>query len=123
MISRTKLYSQLDRMESELAAELRPHLEQAANGDNPLVFCVAEFNPNPAQYPCNDTNTEKLVRLGRQILALREKLGEPADGTPAERLCWYCRQWAATANGEAKTARELAADFLQEILKPPYRGQ
>ena len=117
MVSRAKLYSQLDGMEDDLQSRLVPHLEQAASGGNDLVFCVADFNPFPDLKLRTDTKTEELIQLGRQILALREKLEEPSDGTLAERICWYCRKWGETQDSHGKTAQGLAVDFLEEFTK------
>ena len=116
MVSRAKLYSQLDRMEEDLQNRLVPHLEQAAGGGNDLVFCVADFNPFPELQSKTDEKTEELIQLGRQILALRDKLGEPTDGTLAERICWYCRKWSAVEDEHCKAAQALAKEFLEEVL-------
>jgi hypothetical protein len=40
MVAKSKLYSKLDGLEIELKERLVPHLEQAAAGNNDLVFCV-----------------------------------------------------------------------------------
>lgn len=116
MVSRAKLYSQLDGIEDELQSRLVPHLEQAASGGNELVFCVSDFNPFPALKFRTDANTEDMIQLGRQILALREKLGESSVGTLAERLCWYCRKWGDTQDNHRKAAQGLAVDFLEEVV-------
>lgn len=116
MVSKAKLYSQLERMEDELRAQLVPHLEQAANGNNDLVFCVADFNLLPEMKSNTDSKSEELIKLGRQILALREKLGEPSEGVIAERICWYCRKWSDARGSYRKAAQQLAKEFLTEVL-------
>ena len=116
MVSKAKLYLQLDRMEDELQDRLVPHLEQAANGDNELVFCVADFNPFPELRFKADPKTEELIRLGRQILALRDRLGEPSNGTIAERICWYCRKLGDTQDSDRKATQGLAKEFLKEVI-------
>ncbi len=113
MVSNAKLYTQLDRLECELTERLVPHIDQAALGQNDLVFCVADFAPS--EHAQIDMETEALVQLGRQILALREKLGESSAGTPAERLCWYCRQWGDAYRKNKQAARALAEAFRGEI--------
>ncbi len=45
VVSKAKLYSKLDSLEAELEEGLVPHLRDAANGENDLVFCVTAFNP------------------------------------------------------------------------------
>ncbi len=59
--------------------------------------------------------TEELVELGAQILALKKKLGEPCDGSIAERICWYCREWGSTARSDKAAGQMLATRFLDEI--------
>lgn len=115
MVSRTKLYSQLDRLEDELRERLVPHLRIAANGGNDLVFCATDFNPFPQLKDVIDTETDALVQLGRQILLLREKLDESSEGSIAQRICWYCIAWGDSDDGYQKAARALAGDFLKEI--------
>ncbi|MFK7733731.1 MAG: hypothetical protein AB8B48_19075 [Pseudomonadales bacterium] len=115
MVSKAKLYSQLDIKEDELEGRIIPHLERAANGKNDLIFCTAEFAPFPELRYRSDPETESLIQLGRQILALREKLGDETEDTIAARLCWYCRKWGDTTDQHAKAAQALAVQFLTEI--------
>ena len=115
MVSKAKLYSQLDRLEDELRERLVPHLTAASLGNNDLVFCTSEFNTFSALKNHVDTETEALIVLGRQILALREKLDEPTEATVAERICWYCREWGDTVDQHRNPAQALASQFLQEI--------
>ena len=115
MVSKAKLYSQLDRMEEELRERMVPHLEEATAGKNDLVFCATDFNKPPELKLKADAETDALIQLGRQILVLRDKLGESSSGTIAERICWYCRTWEDTDDNHRKLAQKLAAEFLQEI--------
>lgn len=116
MVSKSKLYSQLDRLEAELRDRLIPHLEQASNGENDLVFCVPDFSPFPELRFKADPVTQELVLLGRKALSLRDKLGEPTDGVLAERICWYCRKWSDLNDSHRRAATGLASDFLGEVL-------
>lgn len=115
MVSKEKLYTRLDLLEAELEQRLIPHLEKAALGNNDLVFCVVGFNPFPELKYRTDKITEELVDMGSQILALKNKLGEPSEGSTAERICWYCREWGDTENRNRKTAQGLAKQFLEDI--------
>ena len=115
MVSKSKLYTQLDLLESELREKLVPRLESAARGKNDLIFCVDSFNPFTELKSKTDSETEALIHIGAQILGLREKLGEPSEGTIAERICWYCREWGNLENGHRKSAPGLAKQFLEEI--------
>ncbi len=115
MVSKQKLFKQLDSLEAELEERLVAHLERAAVGQNDLVFCVVGFNPFKELKLSTDKVTEALVELGAQILALKKKLGEPAAGSIAERICWYCREWGNTENQHRGNAQSLAIQFLQEI--------
>lgn len=115
MVSKAKLYSQLDTLEDELQERIIPHLQQAEDGKNDLVFCVSDFNPFPKLRLNTDAETESLIQLGRQILSLREKLDESSENTIAERICWYCRAWSDARDAHGKAAQDLAREFLKEI--------
>ena len=115
MVSKGKLYTRLDLLEAELKERLIPHLENAANGNNEYVFCVTGFNPFPELKHKADKLTEELVGMGSQILTLKNKLGESSEGTIAERICWYCREWGDTKINHHKSAQGLAKQFLDEI--------
>lgn len=115
MVSRSKLYAQLDALESELKEGLISHLETAANGDNDLVFCVEQFNPLNELKDKTDKITEKLINIGAQILLLKKKLDESSEGSIAERICWYCHEWSNLENSHRKSTQELAKQFLEEI--------
>ena len=115
MVSKAKLYTQLDSLETELEEKLIPLLEQAVAGENDLVFCVAGFNPFPELNSRSNKKTEALVNTGRHILTLKSKLGEPSEGSVAERICWYCREWGKLENAHRKGAQGLAKQFLEEI--------
>jgi hypothetical protein len=115
VVSNVKLYSKLDELEDALEQSLVPHLINAAEGNNDLVFCVKSFNPFSAFKHRTDKLTEELVEIGSQILSLRDKLNEPTVGTIAERICWYCREWATTANQHGLSGAGLAKQFLAEI--------
>lgn len=116
MVSRSKLYAQLDALESELKEDLIPHLETAANGDNDLIFCVEQFNSSTELKSKTDKFTEKLINIGSQILVLKNKLDDPSDDSIAERICWYCRAWNDLENNQRESAQELARQFLEEII-------
>ena len=115
MVSKEKLYSQLDSMEEELRERIVTHLENAARGMNNLVFCATDFNPFPELKSRTNAETDSLIQLGRQILVLREKLCEPSEGTIAEGICWYCRKWGDSGDNHRKSAQALADEFLREI--------
>lgn len=115
MVSKVKLYSRLDVLEDQLEESLLPHLRNAAAGNNDLIFCVRAFNPFRELKHRTDKLTEELVEIGSQILSLREKLGESSDGTIAERICWYCREWGNTENHHRASGPGLAKQFLAEI--------
>lgn len=115
MVSRVKLYSRLDALEDELRERLVPHLENAVKGCNDLVFCTTDFNPYPELKGSANSETDALIKLGDQILAMRQKLGESSDGTIAARICWYCRKWGDKGGHHQKTTQALAQAFLQEI--------
>lgn len=115
MVTKAKLYSRLDALEAELEARLVPHLRVAADGKNDLIFCVKAFSPFRELRFSTDKITEELIGIGSQILSLRQKLGEPSDGTIADRICWYCREWGNTGNHHRASGAGLAKQFLAEI--------
>lgn len=117
MVAKAKLYLQLDALEIQLKQMLVPHLKQAAQGNNDLIFCVKAFNPFRELNQSTDQLTEELVDMGAQALALRDKLGEPSTGTIAERICWYCREWGNVSNPHRASAVGLAKQFLHEIAE------
>ena len=117
MVSKAKLFTKLDLLETELKERLIPHLEKSAHGENDLVFCVTGFNPFKELKSQTDKVTEELVELGAQILTLKNKLDEQSEGSIAERICWYCREWGHTKNHHRGHAQSLATQFLQEIKK------
>lgn len=115
VVSKAKLYSRLDSLEAELEDGFVPHLRNAANGENDLVFCVSAFNSFRELKNHTDKKTEEFIEIGSQIISLRDKLGEPYAGTIAERICWYCREWANKDNHQRKSGTALAKQFLAEI--------
>ncbi len=115
MVSRAKLYARLDALESELKERLLPHLEQAADGKNDLIFCANGYNPFPELKSRTDKLTEELIAIGTQILSLRTKLGESSESSIAERICWYCNEWGDVSNHHRGSAQALAKKFLNEI--------
>lgn len=115
MVSKAKLYSRLDTLEDELIESIVPHLKNAADGKNDLIFCVKTFNSTRKSKFSTDKLTEELIEIGSQILSLRKKLGESSDGIIAERICWYCREWSNSKNPHKISTAELATQFLAEI--------
>jgi hypothetical protein len=115
MVSHSKLYAQLDFLESELKKNIVPHLEAAADGNNDLVFCVKQFNSFNELKERTDKTTDDLVNIGAKILVLKNKLGEPSEGSIAERICWYCREWSNLKYSRRKNAQDFAKKFLEEI--------
>ena len=115
MVSKTKLYDKLDVLEAEFLERLIPHLQHAANGSNDYFFCVKQFNASREMKNKTDKITEELIEIGAAVIALREKLGEPTEGTVVERICWYCRQWGDAKNYHRASAVSLAKKFLAEI--------
>ena len=121
MVSKAKLYSRLDSLESELEEGLVPHLREAANGENDLIFCVSAFNSFRELKNRTDKKTEEFIEIGSQILSLRDKLGESSAGTIAERICWYCREWTNKENSHRKSGSGLAKQFITEIENDQFK--
>ncbi len=123
MVSKSKLYHQLDSLESELEETLVPLLTLAAEGKNDFLFCVNDFNRFSELSSKTDNNMQACVTMGAQILTLKNKLGEPSQGSIAERICWYCREWGNSDPHHHNTTQELAADFLSEIQQNKINQQ
>ncbi len=119
MVASSKLYAKLDALEMELTERLVPHLKKAAKGNNDLVFCVKGYHSFTQLKHKTDRVTAELVEIGAEILSLKKKLGEPSDGSIAERICWYCREWGNTKNHHRAGAQGLAKQFLNEIKTTP----
>jgi len=115
VVSKAKLYLQLDSLESELKKGLLAHLQTAAKGENDLVFCVSGFNPFRELKNRTDKKTEQFIGMSSRILSLRDKLGEPSIGTIAERICWYCSEWGNTKDYQRTSSVGLAKQFIAEI--------
>lgn len=115
MVSKIKLYSRLDSLEAQLQEALLLHLKHAVEINNDNIFCVKQFNAYRELKYKTDEHTEELVEIGSQVLALRSKLGEPTEGTIAERICWYCREWGNPENRHRSSGTGLAKQFLAEI--------
>lgn len=115
MVSKAKLYQQLDSLEAELKARLLTQLNRCVNGSNDLIFCVSAFNTFRKLKDNTDKQTEDLIEIGAHILSLRNKLDEPTAGTIAERICWYCREWSKQSSYQKTYGRALAQQFLEEI--------
>ena len=117
MVSRAKLYEQLDRLEIELKQDLVPHLKIAESGKNDYIFCVNGFNQGLAAKNKNDALTERLIHIARQVIALRGKLDEPDEDSIAVKICQYCREWSAEHKRGNADVKMMAKKFLQEIEK------
>ena len=115
VVSKAKLYSRLDVLEAELEEGFVPHLRNAVNGENDLIFCVSVFNTFRELRNHTDKKTEEFIEIGSQIISLRDKLGESSAGTIAERICWYCREWSDKNSHHRKSGTSLAKQFLAEI--------
>lgn len=115
MVSKSKLYIQLDRLEEELVEKLIPHLENAAKGRNEFIFCAKNFVAQVSLRKYADTFTQELIDLSSKILSLRDNLGESTEGCVAERICIYCDRWGGVKDRHRNLGQELAVEFLNEI--------
>jgi hypothetical protein len=116
VVSKAKLFSKLDDLEELLKNSVVDHLRLAIASHDDWVFCVAELCNTREEKRKVDKVTEELVLLGRQVLSLKEKLGESSQGSIAERICWYCREWnASDPHRQLLSSTYLAQQFLDEI--------
>ncbi len=117
MVSKSKLYLRLDALEEELKHRIIPHLERAAEGKNEFIFCVKGYHSFTQLEHNEDPVTAELIDIGSEILSLKKKLGETTEGTLAERICWYCREWGNSNNHHRPGTQGLAKQLLNEIRK------
>jgi len=113
VVSKAKLYDRLDDLEAQLRGALVPHLRTAAQGNNDLIFCVKQFNSFRELKYKKDELTEELIDIGALIISLREKLGEPTEGTIAERICFYCREWGNSGSQHRPNSNVLARNLYK----------
>jgi hypothetical protein len=113
VVSKAKLFTQLDDLENLLKKKTLAHLHLAIITNNELVFCATDFITNRELKNKVDKETEVLITLGRQILGLKEKLDECSVGSVAERICWYCREWGHP--NTRLSGVQLAQRFVDEI--------
>lgn len=115
MVSKAKLYTQLDQLEEELEEKLMPHLEEAAQGKNEFIFCAKNFVVQASVRKHADATTQSLIDLGSRILSLRESLGESTENCAAARICIYCRKWGNVKDRHRNLGQELAIQLIEEI--------
>ena len=115
MVARSKLYTQLELLESELKEKLVRQLKLALNGEDNSVFCVEKFSKHKEWKGRFNKKTEYLVDLGAQILTLKKKLGETSENSIAEQICIYCRRWNDNVNSDPNYAQIIAKQFLNAI--------
>ena len=72
------------------------------------MFRVEQFNPFNELKSKTDKITEKLINIGAKILVLKNKLGDPSEGSIAERIYWNYREWSNLENSHLKSAQGLA---------------
>jgi len=66
MVSRAKLFMQLDALESELKDKIVLHLKVAVTGHNDLIFFVKIFNSYSGLKSKTDKTTENIVNMSTQ---------------------------------------------------------
>lgn len=121
MVSKAKLFTQCDDLEALLEERITAHLREAIEQKNEFIFCASDFISQRHLKEKTNKTTEELIILGRQILALKEKLGESSEGSIAERICEYCYVWShpkksvSRASSSTSLGVVLAQQFLDEI--------
>lgn len=108
-----KLYDRLDALEAEIRRRLVPALWAVAEGKKTTFFLVAAYSPFSNWLNCSET--EALLALADEAMALRNKLGEPAAGAVGERLRAYCRRASDVSDHNRLGPQRLAQQFLTEL--------
>jgi hypothetical protein len=123
-----------DKLEAQLAATEGKLLEMLAsalpytaqNGDT--LFFNSEFHPSFIQPYQFGEQSETLLSLSNESVALREQLGLPLTGSAGQLFLSACDEASNTTNHNRRGPRQLAAWLLSELgpnnsFKPmPLRG-
>jgi hypothetical protein len=109
-----KLVAQLAATEAELLALLRDSLPHtAAHGD--MLFFNSQYLPGSIQPHWVSSNSEAILALATEGLALREQLGMPSHGSPGQLYIEACTEAADFSNGNRRGPRQLATWLLNEL--------
>lgn len=107
-----KLRQKLAVAESEFRELLISELRKCADGSLVIFLTESEANRRGDVYPrLVSAETKELEKLGREIEDLRNKLGEPNDGSVYAKYKQYCSRTGSNDLGE----RKLAVQFLAEL--------
>ena len=109
-----KLEAQLAATEVELASLLRESLTHTAvHGD--MLFFNSRYCPDNYQPQWFSSNSEALLSLATECLALRDQLGLPCHGSPGQLYIAACTEATSTSNGNRRGPRQLATWLISEL--------
>jgi hypothetical protein len=90
---RNKLYQRLEELEAELIERAVPALRRVAAGRDGTFFWTSRFMRVRALQNRTRGDTDALLELADEVLALRRKLREPVDTCPAATGNWRASCW------------------------------
>lgn len=109
-----KLEAQLAATEVELLALLRESLTHTAvHGD--MLFLNSQYSPDNYRPQWFSTNSEAILSLATECLALRDQLGMDRHGSPGQLYIAACTEATDTSNGNRRGPRQLAAWLISEL--------
>jgi hypothetical protein len=109
-----KLEARLTAQEAELIGLLRELLPRVANSGE-LLFFNSEFRPDAVQAHWLPQESEPLLQLAKESVALRERIGFPVLGSAGQLYLSACREAANSANDNRRGPRQLATWLLSEL--------
>ncbi len=117
MTRKNTQYEQLDRLEADFITELSAALTLTASGGFDIFLSARGAEVLPPRYVAalEREPGERLVRLGEELIALRERLGESVDGSPADLFRKACARWADHADANRPGPKKLAQQLLDAL--------
>ena len=112
-----KLETQLAATESELCHLLSTVLPRTAKAGDSLFFNSA-FLPEGHLPHWLPKESESLLSMANDSIALREQLGVPVQGSPGELYLSACREAFNFSNPNRRGPRQLAAWLLSAMPSP-----
>jgi hypothetical protein len=110
-----KLYARLDGLEEEFKQRLVAELHRVSAEPSGFFFMNEEYPEYRVLSRYARPEVEVLKSLGTEIVALREKLKEPVEGSLYSRFLEYRKKWSNVEDHHRSTDQNLAKQLLSEI--------
>lgn len=109
-----KLEAQLETMESSLLDVLAHALPRVAHSGE-MLFFNSEFGPPSIQAHWLPRESEILLSLAKEAIALRQQIGLPFDGSVGQLYLSACGEADDVGNEHRRGPRQLASGLLGEL--------